>query len=141
MDPLQHEVTVACDQDAAFHLFTTGMGTWWDPAYTPDAASFTGIDVEPRVGGVVTMRHGDETYVFGRVLVWRPTTDYGQSFWLAMDPEHPSRIDAAFQGVDGVCTVRFAHGGWTDDNLEASREYSSWPHLLGLFAQAAARLS
>ncbi len=140
MDPLQHQVTVACDQESAFNLFTAGMGTWWDPVHTEDAATFTGIDLEPHVDGAVTMRHGADSYTFGRVLVWEPPSDYGQSFWLAMDPAHPSRIDAAFDGHDGVCTVRFAHGGWTAENEAAGARYSDWPHLLGRFAEAAARL-
>lgn len=138
---LRHEVTVACDQTAAFELFTTGMGTWWDPDHSSDATTFSGIDLEPRVGGVVSMRYGARSEEFGRVLLWQPPEAYSQSFWLAMSPEHPSRIDASFDGVDSVCTVRLRHGGWTEVNSDARDHYRDWPHLLGRFATAAARLS
>lgn len=140
MDALRHVVTVACDQQAAFDLFTTGMGSWWDPAYTPDPASFTGLDVEPEVGGVVALRTGDTAHPIGRVLVWDPPRRYAQTFWLGLDPEHPTRLDVRFDAVDDVCTVVFEHGGWTPHNRTSRTRFSDWSVLLGRFAEAAARL-
>lgn len=140
MEPIRHEVTVACDQRSAFTLFTSGMGSWWDPAYSPDAASYDGIEVDGRVGGAVAMRHGSSTYRFGEVTAWQPTTRYGQTFWLAMSPEHPSALDVVFAAADGVCTIHFQHTGWTEANASFRDKYGDWSHLLGRFAQAAARL-
>jgi hypothetical protein len=138
MEPLHHEVTVACDRAAAYRLFTTGLGSWWDPAHTPDAATFTGAGVEPRVGGAVALLHGEQRSVFGEVLVWDRPAHYAQTFWLGMDPAHPTRLDVRFEEEDGVCTVVFEHGGWTEQNLAHRARSGDWSHLLGRFARAAA---
>ncbi len=39
MDPIRHSVTVAASPEVAFEVFSLGMGSWWDPTYTPDADS------------------------------------------------------------------------------------------------------
>lgn len=140
MHPISHTVTVACDQQRAFELFTTGMGSWWDPAYTPSPGTFTGIDLDARVDGAVALRHGEESYAFGEVLAWDPPRRYSQSFWLAMDAAHPSVLEVTFVAADNVCTVTLVHGGWTADNAASRSKYGDWPHLLGCYAQASARL-
>lgn len=138
MEPIHHNVTIACSPQRAFEVFTTGMGTWWDPAYTPDPATYIGIDLDPRVGGAVALRHGDATYPFGEVTQWRPGEHYQQTFWLAMDRAHPSTVDVRFTPDGGVCLVTFEHGGWDAANVAARDKYGDWPVLLGRFAEAAA---
>ncbi|CAN5425596.1 hypothetical protein BH11ACT8_BH11ACT8_01620 [soil metagenome] len=142
MTGLHHELTIACDPQRAFTLFTLGMGTWWDPAYSPDPEAFTGIEVEPFVGGALTMLLGDARYVFGRVRTWEPGVRFTQSFCLAMSPESPSEIDVHFaEDEGGVCLVSFHHGGWSPANRAFRTKYRDWPYLLGQYAEAAARLS
>lgn len=139
MDPLRHDLTIACDAARAFDLYTVGMGTWWLAAYTPDPETFSGIDGDPAVDGGIALRQGAERVLFGRVLVWEPARHFAQSFWLAMSREHPTRLDVWFTAVGAVCTVALEHGGWTSDNASARAEYSDWPLLLGSYAEAAAR--
>lgn len=136
MEPIRHVVSVASTAADAFTVFTRGMGGWWDPAYTPDAAAFTGIEVAPRAGGAVEMLLGDGRSAFGAVTAWEPGVRYAQTFWLAMDPSYPSTLEVGFEDVDGVCEVTFEHGGWSAANGEARARYGDWPHLLGRYAAA-----
>lgn len=138
MEPIRHVLSVASSAADAFTVFTAGMGGWWDPAYSPDPAAYTGVAVEPRVGGSVEMVLGEARVPFGAVTVWEPGTRYAQTFWLAMDPAYPSTLDVAFDDVDGVCEVTFDHGGWYAENLGDRSRYGDWPHLLGRFAAACA---
>jgi hypothetical protein len=138
MEPIRHLLTVASSAPDAFTVFTTGMGGWWDAAYTPDPGAFTGIEVTPRVGGEVAMLLGPARSPFGTVTAWEPGVHYAQTFWLAMDPSYPSTIEVDFEDVDGVCEVTFAHGGWDGTNAAMRGGYGGWPHLLGRFAAACA---
>lgn len=136
LDPIRRTFTVPASPDVAFEVFTVGMGSWWDPAYTPDAASFDGIEVGPEVGDPVTMVHGDSAYTFGNVTVWEPGQRFGQTFWLAMDPAHPSTVEARFGAEGGGTRVDFEHGGWTPDNVGVRAKYGDWNHILGLYEAA-----
>jgi hypothetical protein len=140
MEAIRHEVTVAGPPTVAFEVFTLGMGGWWDPAYTPDPAAFDGIALTPEVGSPVTMVLGEDSFVFGAVTVWEPASRYAQTFWLAMDPAHPSTLDVTFSDVDGApggeCVVALEHGGWTPENEEFRDTYGDWSVLLERFARA-----
>jgi hypothetical protein len=132
--PIRLELTVPSDPARAFDVFTLGMGTWWDPAYTPDADSFTTIDVEP--GGLVMLVHGETRFPIGEVTAWEPGVRYAQRFWLAMDPATPSELDVGFRAAESGTVVDFGHGGWTDDNVRWREKFGDWSHLLGRYAAA-----
>jgi hypothetical protein len=142
MEPIRHEITVPGPPPVAFEVFTLGMGGWWDPAYSPDPAAFEGIALTPEVGSPVTMVLGADSVVFGAVTVWEPASRYAQTFWLAMDPAHPSTLDVAFRDVDGgpggECHVVLEHGGWSAENEHVRDKYGDWPLLLDRYAQAMA---
>ena len=130
--PIRRDLTVACDPHQAFEVFTGGMGTWWDPVYTPDADSFTTVEVVP--DGLVTLVHGETRFPVGEVTLWEPGTRYRQRFWLAMDPVAPSELDVRFSQVADGTHVVFEHGGWTDDNVRWREKFGDWSHLLGRYA-------
>jgi hypothetical protein len=136
MEPIRVTLTVAASPEMAFELFANEMGGWWDPDFTPDPATFSGVSVHPRVGSPVLMMHGDKGYRIGEVTAWEPGARYAQTFTLAMDREHPTTIEARFAWTaeqDG-CDVVFEHGGWTEENGAFRDKYTSWPHLLGRYA-------
>ena len=140
MDPIRHSITVAATPETAFEVFTLGMGGWWDAAYTPDPDSFDGIALAPEVAAPVAMVHGTTSYPFGNVTVWEPGVRYAQTFWLAMDPAHPSTIEATFAAEGDGCRVDFEHGGWNEENSEGRDKYGDWPHLLSRYADSVAGL-
>jgi hypothetical protein len=69
--------------------------------------------------------------------VWDRPDHYAQTFTLAQDPEHPSRLDLWFEPLDDGCRVRFAHGGWTPGNVAGRAKFNEWAVLLDRFAAAA----
>lgn len=133
--PIHCDLTVACDPHRAFELFTSGMGTWWDPVYTPDADSFTTVEVE--ADGLVILVHGETRFPVGEVTLWEPGARYAQRFWLAMDPAAPSELDVRFTEVADGTHVAFEHGGWTDDNVRWREKFGDWSHLLRRYAARA----
>lgn len=141
MEPIRHVLTVASSAADAFRTFTDGMGGWWDPAFSPDPAAFTGIAVAPQVGGAVEMLVGPDRHAFGAVTAWAPGVRYAQTFWLALDATHPTVLEVGFEQVDHVCEVSFEHGGWYVENSAGRSRYGDWPHLLGRYAEACAALN
>lgn len=137
--PYLHRVDVAAAPRDAFALFTSGMGEWWDPDYTPEPATFTGIDLQPVAGGELALVHGEERYVVGRVRRWDEGSRVDLDFWLGMPADAPSRLTASFVEEGEVCLVELVHGGWTPENLEHRRRYTDWPLLLSRFARACAQ--
>jgi hypothetical protein len=134
MEPIRHTVTVAASPEMAFELFAD-LGSWWDPEFTPDPATFSGVSIHPRVGSPVLLMHGAKGYKIGEVTGWEPAARYAQTFTLAMDPEHPTTIEARFAWNDEEdgCILEFEHGGWTADNVGVRDKYTAWPHLLGRY--------
>ena len=59
-------------------------------------------------------------------------------FTLAQDPDHPSRIDVAFDAAGrGSTRMRFSHGGWTAGNVAGRARFSEWPIILDRFVARA----
>ncbi|TQL49135.1 glyoxalase superfamily protein [Ornithinicoccus hortensis] len=136
--PIRHRLELGCSSAHAFGVFTGRIGRWWDPAYSPDPDSFTGADIEPWVGGQVTMTSTSAApYRWGTVTLWEPGRAYAQTFTLAQDPEHPSAVGVRFEPTATGCVVDFEHGGWTTDNAGSREKFTDWPHLLERFADLA----
>jgi uncharacterized protein YndB with AHSA1/START domain len=77
------------------------------------------------------------------VTAWEPGHRLVHTFTLAQDARHPSEVALEFvpgedRGEAGTgCTVRFAHGGWTEANVAARKKFSDWPVMLDRFAALA----
>jgi hypothetical protein len=138
MDPIRQSFVVDATPELAFEVFTLGMGSWWDPTYTPDRDSFEGIAIGAEVGAPIAMVHGDSTYPWGNVTVWEPGVRYAQTFWLAMDPAHPSTLEVTFAAEGPGTRVEFEHGGWSDENASYRDKYGDWAHLLDRYRAAVA---
>lgn len=134
LGPIRHELVVPVSPAVAFEAFTERLGEWWDAAYTPDPDSYTGASVEPRIGGTVALVHGESSYPIGAVTRWTPGERYGQTFTLAIEADHPTLLDVAFEELDGGCRVSFEHAGWTAGNAHCRERFGDWPHLLGRYA-------
>jgi hypothetical protein len=134
--PIEHEYHLRCSPERAFDTFTLHIDDWWDPGYAPEGLER--VEIGPGVGGSVVHHLSDgTTYPWGEVLVWDRPGHYAQSFTLAQDPEHPSRLDLWFELADDGCRLRFEHGGWTAGNVAGRGRFSEWTVLLDRFAAAA----
>ena len=133
LDPIVAEVTVPVTPTEAFVGFTAQMGEWWDPLLSPDAATYTGIAIDPN--GDVAMVHGDEHYVWGRVLDWDPIGHYRQEFWLGHAEGSPTVLEVRFTEAEaGGTLVHLEHGGWEAGNDDVRAKYTHWGQLLDRYA-------
>jgi hypothetical protein len=140
MSPIVHEYRLRCSAEDAFAIYTRRIGEWWDARYTANAETLETVTIEPRVGGRVFAVHrdiGDDDW--GEVTVWEPGRRLVHTFTLAQDPQHPSEVAVEFAADEGGrgCTVRFAHGGWTQANADVRKKFSDWPVMLDRFAALA----
>jgi hypothetical protein len=134
--PIAYEYELPCDAESAFDAYTGRIGEWWSPRYTANAETLETVVVEPRIGGRVYARHtdlGEDDW--GEVTVWEPGRRLVHTFTIAQDPAHPSEVEVEFvpDAVQG-CTMRFAHGGWTDANASARPKFGDWRVMLDRFA-------
>ena len=137
LDPLVASAVVPLPPRNAFVAFTAHMGEWWDPVLTPDPATYTGVEIDPR--GEVALRHGKDRYVFGEVTTWEPGAAYAQTFWLGHTPDHPTTLSVRFSEDPAGTRVDLEHGGWTDASVDARGKFTHWEDLLTRFAAHAAR--
>jgi hypothetical protein len=139
--PITHEYVLRCSSQHAFDTYTGRIAEWWDPRYTANADTLKAVTIEPRVGGRVYATHGDiGDDDWGEVTVWEPGRRLVHTFTLAQDAAHPSEVAMDFAPggeQDNGCTVRFAHGGWTEANAAVREKFSDWPVMLDRFAALA----
>jgi hypothetical protein len=139
--PITHEYALRSSADHAFDTYTGRIGEWWDPRYTANAETLQDVTIEPRVGGHLYATHADiGEDEWGVVTAWEPARRLVHTFTLAQDPRHPSEVAVEFlprgDGQAG-CTVRFAHGGWTEANAGDRGKFTDWPVMLDRFAALA----
>ncbi len=136
--PLTHELSLTCSPERAFEVFTSQMGTWWDPQYTGNPDTFTTVTIDPRMRGQITERHSDGSeHDWGEVIAWDPPTRVAFSFTLGQDRTFPTVVRATFVPSDAGTQLSFEHDGWTKHNVADRDKFDGWPGLLDRFAQAA----
>jgi Activator of Hsp90 ATPase homolog 1-like protein len=138
--PITEEYRLGCDAERAFGTYTGRIGEWWDPRYTANAETLDTVTIEPRVGGRVYATHADMgEHDWGEVTVWEPGRRLVHTFTLAQDPQHPSEVAVQFvpDDADAGCTVRLAHGGWTEANADVRQKFGDWRVILDRFAALA----
>jgi PPOX class probable F420-dependent enzyme len=137
--PIAHEYVLRSSPEHAFAAYTERIGEWWDPRYTANSESLCAVTIEPRVGGRVYATHEDlGEHEWGTVTAWEPGRRLAHTFTLAQDPAHPSEVAVEFAPREGAgCTVRLAHGGWTNANVAAREKFGDWPVMLDRFAALA----
>jgi hypothetical protein len=137
--PITHELSLGCSVEHAFATYTGRIGEWWDPSYTASPETLQAVTIEPRAGGRVYATHSDlGEHDWGEVTVWEPGHRIVHTFTLAQAPQHPSEVSLEFVPDEGArCTLRFAHGGWTEANAEARKKFGDWPVMLDRFVALA----
>ena len=114
----QTAVTTAIDVQAtvehAFHVFTEGIGSWWNPNHHILKAELAEMVFEPRVGGHIIDRGIDGSECrWARVLTYEPprrvcfSWDISLSWELEADPAKTSEIEVTFtpEGPDRTRVV------------------------------------
>ena len=136
--PITHGFRLRCPPERAFSVYTERIGEWWDPRYTASADTLETVTIEPHRGGRVYATHSDlGEDDWGEVTAWEPDRRLAHSFQLAQDPAHPTEVVVEFAPDDEGCSVRFAHGGWTDENVHDRSKFGDWPVILDRFGALA----
>jgi hypothetical protein len=134
--PIAHEYVLPRRAEDAFETYVARIGEWWDPRYTANPKTLEEVTIEPRGGGRVYATHSDiGKDDWGAVTVWEPGRGLVHTFTLAQDPAHPSEVDVEFVSDDeSTCSLRFAHGGWTEANAAARPKFGDWRVILDRYA-------
>lgn len=128
--PIEVTLPLPCPPAEAFQAYVD-LGSWWDPMYTADAQTFTGVLVTPGLGGAIVEQHADGSeQEWGRITLWQPGMLLCHSFLLAHDSGVPSQVMVRFAPAADGSTLHFEHGGWNEDNLRDRARFEDWPVLL-----------
>ena len=141
MEPIRHQLVVACTPVEAFDAWVDHIGQWWHPGCTPDAAGFRDAGIEHRVGGRVYLVDATLGEVeWGRVLAIARGALVVHTSTLGHDPGHPSQVSVQFVPLDeGGTRVELAHGGWNEGNASFREKFTEWPLILDRYAAFVAR--
>ncbi len=146
------EITVNVPVEAAYHVFTEGIDTWWPRGHHLGQGTLDKEVIEPRVGGRCYGRETDGTECpWGTVVVWDPPHHFALSWQISLEWEYEpdldrsSRVDVTFtaDGPDRTNVVlvhsEFDRQGeaWVSMRDSVRDEEGGWPYLVQLFAKAA----
>jgi len=136
IEPVEKQLKVRLNQEAAFRLFTEGFNKWW-PLVTHSVAGEQAETCifEGHVGGRIyeVMKDGSQAE-WGKVLVWEP-------FGKVVFTWHPNResntaqeVMVKFSDIPGGAQVVLVHTGWEklSERAKTSRDgYSfGWEFVL-----------
>lgn len=145
IEPVQKQLKVRLQTEAAFRLFTEGFGKWW-----PLATHSVGEKLaetcffEGQVGGRIyeVMKDGSQAE-WGKVLAWEPFEQVIFQWYPSRTPETAQEVTVRFSEVSGGTLVELVQTGWESLGTEAqaSREgYDfGWEFVLANYIIAAAR--
>ncbi len=149
VDPIRRSITVACDPQRAFSVFTTEMSKWWPPEHSRAGTEYEGeglkveaIEFQERAGGQVLehMSNG-QTLPWAEVLAWEPPKRFVLAWHPHSRPQPPTEVEVTFTAKDGGTLVELEHRRWerlSDDFRELYESYAGgWIRTLEGFATAA----
>jgi hypothetical protein len=132
-------VFVSLPVQAAFELFTAGIGQWW-----PLLSHSVGKDqaetciMEGRVGGrIYEVLKDKRQFDWGQVLIWEPPNQVAFTWHPGRQPDTAQHVKVTFHPVDGGARVELVHAGWEalGENAGASWENydTGWDYVLGKY--------
>jgi uncharacterized protein YndB with AHSA1/START domain len=139
VEPIRQTVTVRSAREAAFDLFTEGMGTWWPvdeysravSEFAADGVRVTRLEFQARMGGSILEHLSDgRVLLWAEVVAWEPPHRVVLAWRPHSLPEPPTEVDVSFtQQADGTTLVEMEHRGW-EGLSEGFRE-----ELYGIYAR------
>jgi uncharacterized protein YndB with AHSA1/START domain len=152
VEPIRRGVSVRCDPERAFEVFTRQMATWW-PVETHSRAAAEledqgvtaqRVEVEERAGGrIIEHLSNGETLTWGEVVTWEPPGRLVLAWKPHGRPQPPTELEITFSPEDGGTRVELEHRGWerlTEDFTDLYESYGAgWVGTLDRYAAAAGR--
>jgi uncharacterized protein YciI len=136
--PIRREVLVDAGPEAAFDVFTAGIGRWWPIAELSvhgggGTVAFTG-------GQIVERSATGQRAVWGTVTRWEPPAAVAFTWHPGQTPERESHVEVTFTAAGPQTLVTVIHTGWDAfaDPAAARDEYDhGWPMVLGRYQEQA----
>jgi uncharacterized protein YciI len=134
--PIRREVLVDAGPQAAFEIFTAGLGRWWPLAegkgvYGDGTVAFAG-------GHIIERSAAGQQAVWGTVTRWEPPAAVAFTWHPGYEAERASQVEVTFTAAGAQTLVRLTHTGWEifDDPAAARAEYDQgWPAVLGSYVE------
>lgn len=135
-DPIRRSVTVHCNLERAFEVFTAEMGRWWPVATHSRAASefeaeelkVERVEFQPFAGGQVLEHMSNGTALpWAEVLVWEPPVRLVMAWKPHPRPTPPTEVEVRFTAQGEHTLVELEHRGWErlgPDAIEGRAGYS-----------------
>ena len=121
VEPIRQSVSVRCDPERAFWLFTREMGTWWPvesysravSEFANEGAEVAELEFEARLGGAILEHLSDGRIVpWGEIIAWDPPRRVVMAWRPHSMPEPPTEVDVTITARDGSALVELEHRGW-----------------------------
>jgi uncharacterized protein YndB with AHSA1/START domain/uncharacterized protein YciI len=134
--PIHREVLVDAGPEAAFKIFTAGLGRWWPLAdgkgvYCDGAVAFAG-------GQIIERSASGEQAVWGSVTRWEPPAVVAFTWHPGHAAERASLVEVTFTAAGAQTLVRLTHSGWEtfDDPAAMRAQYENgWPTVIGAYVE------
>ena len=142
--PITKTVTVGCDVETAFRVFTDEIGTWWPTeTHSVHQRELRELVFEGREGGELyeVARSGEKAH-WARVTAWEPPKRLVLAWHVNPERGAPTEIEVRFEPTGAGTTVELVHRHWErlgaegHDAREAYR--SGWDPVLERFVEAIA---
>jgi hypothetical protein len=140
---IRKTVTVPLSQQAAFKLFTEGMGTWW-PALTHSVAASTAAvaGMGDRVGGEIYEQTDDGKVTWGTITAWDDPEGFSSTWHPGYGAELATQLTVRFIAEGPTTTrVELEHRGWEVLGESADAQFqgytSGWDPVLASYVQRA----
>ncbi|HEY7737572.1 MAG TPA: SRPBCC domain-containing protein [Candidatus Limnocylindria bacterium] len=140
---IHKSVRVRISQEAAFRLFTEGIGTWW-PAITHSVAASaeTRAGMDAAVGGEIYELSPTGRVTWGTITEWDPPNGFAATWHPGDGAELATRWSVRFVAEGPQATrVELEHAGWEVHGTEAQERFQGylvgWDPVLGRFVERA----
>lgn len=138
--PIRREVLVDAAPEAAFEIFTAGLGRWWPLAagkgvYCDGTVTFAD-------GQIIERSAGGQRALWGTVTRWEPPAVVAFTWHPGREADRTSQVEVTFTAAGAQTLVRLTHSGWEtfDDPAAMRAEYDKgWPTVLGYYVEHVAR--
>lgn len=126
-----------CSAAQAFLVYVDRIGSWWPAGHTRDPGDFETIVIEPRVGGAVRARFGDQQDRWGTVQRLDPPHALEHTLSSSTRIQDPvGLVRVEFTENDRGCRMTFTHSGGGSPQASPSGRPGDWPVILAGFVEA-----
>jgi len=114
IEPVEKQIKVGLNQEAAFRLFTEDLNKWWPLAtHSVGEEKAETCVFEGHEGGRIyeTMKDGSQAG-WGKVLAWEPFEKVVFTWFPSRTADTAQEVTVSFREISGGTQVELVHTGW-----------------------------